>query len=213
MGNVLIAYNNDNGTVLHDFFESCADEAKQICADYVIDYSSICPPELKEHNIIGNMSSHQLCFFAGHGDADGLYNEHEEAVISTHTTNYNFSGKGLYSVACSCAQNLYPQLRALGLRLFVGYYDVVRVKGEIEPFVNSAMAGLRSFLSGDNVQKAKEKMLSSFDEEIASLDADSWEAKFLVHNKEVLVFEGDDALGFSSLQNMENTENNHPNMS
>ena len=30
MGKVLIAYNNDSGTVLHDFLESCADEAKQI---------------------------------------------------------------------------------------------------------------------------------------------------------------------------------------
>lgn len=203
MGKVLIAYNNDGGTVLHDFFESCADEAKQICTDNGIGYSSICPPELKEQSVIDNMSSHQLCFFAGHGDIDGIYNEQGEAVVSTHTTNYNFNGKGLYCIACSCAQNLYPQLRALGLRLFVGYRDVVRVKGEIEPFVNSAMAGLKSFLSGDSIQKSKEKMFSSFDEEIASLDADSWEAKYLVHNKEALVFEGDDIIEFSSLQEKE----------
>lgn len=208
MGKVLIAYNNDSDTVLHDYFESCADEAKQICADNAIDYSSICPPGLKENIIIGKMLSHQLCFFAGHGDVDGIYNEHDEAVVSTHTTNYNFSGKGLYCVACSCAQNLYPQLRALGLKLFVGYCDVVRVKGSIEPFVNSAMAGLKSFLSGNNFQESKEKMLSSFDEEITSLDADSWEAKFLVHNKEVLVFEGDDAFVFSSLQDKENVTRN-----
>ena len=33
MDKVLIACNNDPITVLHDFLESCADEAKQICAD------------------------------------------------------------------------------------------------------------------------------------------------------------------------------------
>ena len=33
MDKVLIAYNNDSTTILHDFLESCADEAKQICAD------------------------------------------------------------------------------------------------------------------------------------------------------------------------------------
>ena len=36
MGNVLIAYNNDSGTVLHNFLESCADEAKQICVEMAL---------------------------------------------------------------------------------------------------------------------------------------------------------------------------------
>lgn len=39
MDKVLIAYNNDSTTILHDFLESCADEAKQICADNGIEYS------------------------------------------------------------------------------------------------------------------------------------------------------------------------------
>lgn len=41
MDKVLIAYNNDSTTILHDFLESCADEAKQICADNGIEYSSV----------------------------------------------------------------------------------------------------------------------------------------------------------------------------
>ena len=63
MSKVLIAYNNDSGTVLHDFFESCADEAKQICADNGVEFTSVCPPALNEQNVVGAMSSHQLCFF------------------------------------------------------------------------------------------------------------------------------------------------------
>lgn len=78
MGKILIACNNDSTTILHDFLESCADEAKQICADNSIEYSPVYPPNLSEQNVIGVMPEHQLCFFAGHGDTDGIYNEAEE---------------------------------------------------------------------------------------------------------------------------------------
>lgn len=200
MGKVLIAYNNDSGTVLHDFLESCADEAKQICADNGIDYSSVCPPDLNEQSVVGVMPDHHLCFIAAHGDVDGIYNEDDEDIVSTRTTNYNFKGKGLYGVACLCAQNLHPHLKVLGLRFFVGYNDTFNVRGEREPFVISAMAGLKSFLSGENADVAKEKMLTTYDEQIVALDVtDPMAAIELVHNKEALVFDGDSTLGFGDL--------------
>lgn len=195
MGKVLIAYNNDSETMLHDFFESCADEAKQICADNGINYSSVCPPDLNEQSVVGVMPDHHLCFIAAHGDVDGIYNEDAKAVVSIHTTNYNFKDKGLYSIACRCAQNLHPHLKALGLRFFVGYNDTFNIRGEHEPFINSAMAGLKSLLSGENVDIAKEKMLTVYDEQIVALDAtDPMAAIELVHNREALVFEGDNNL-------------------
>lgn len=201
MGKVLIAYNNDSGTVLHDFLESCADEAKQICADNGIDYSSVCPPDLNEQSVVGVMPDHHLCFIAAHGDVDGIYNEDDEAIVSTRTTNYNFKGKGLYGLACLCAQNLHPYLKALGLRFFVGYNDTFNVRGEREPFVNSTMAGLKSFLSGENAKLAKEKMLTTYDEQIAALDAtDPLAAIELVHNKEALVFDGEETLTFQDMR-------------
>ncbi len=200
MGKVLIAYNNDSGTVLHDFLESCADEAKQICADNGIDYSSVCPPDLNEQSVVGVMPDHHLCFIAAHGGVDGIYNEDDEAIVSTRTTNYNFKGKGLYGVACLCAQNLHPHLKVLGLRFFVGYNDTFNVRGEREPFVISAMAGLKSFLYGENADVAKEKMLTTYDEQIVALDVtDPMAAIELVHNKEALVFDGDSTLVFSDL--------------
>ena len=201
MGKVLIAYNNDSGTVLHDFFESCADEAKQICVDNGIDYTAVCPPNLDEQSVVGVMPDHHLCFIAAHGDADGIYNQDDETIVSTRTTNYNFKGKGLYSVACLCAQNLLPHLKALGLRFFVGYNDTFNVRGEHAPFINSAMAGLKSLLSGESADVAKEKMLTTYDEQIVALDAtDPMAAIELVHNKEALVFEGEGTLVFSDLQ-------------
>ena len=201
MGKVLIAYNNDSGTELHDFFESCADEAKQICVDNGIDYTAVCPPNLDEQSIVGVMPDHHLCFIAAHGDADGIYNQDGEAIVSTRTTNYNFKGKGLYSVACLCAQNLHPHLKALGLRFFVGYNDTFNVRGEHAPFLNSAMAGLKSLLSGESADVAKEKMLTTYDEQIVALDAtDPMAAIELVHNKEALVFEGEGTLVFPDLK-------------
>ena len=209
MSKVLIAYNNDAGTVLHDFMESCADEAKQVCADNGIEYSSVCPPDMNEQNVVGVMSEHLLCFIAGHGDDDGIYNEDDAEVVSTHTTNYNFAGKGFYSVACSCAVNLYPHLKRLGLLFFVSYNDTFIVRGEREPFVVSALSGLKSFLSGSNVKASKEKMQATFDEQIAILnETDPWAAVDLVHNKEALVFEGDESLVFSSLTNEESMPEN-----
>ena len=123
---------------------------------------------------------------------------------TTHTTNYNFAGKGFYSVACSCAVNLCPHLKELGLLFFVGYNDTFIVRGEREPFVVSALSGLNSFLSGSNIKASKENMQATFDEQIAILnETDPWAAVDLVHNKEALVFEGDDSLVFSSLTNEE----------
>ena len=201
MGKVLIAYNNDSGADLHDFFESCADEAKQICVDNDIYYTAVCHPDLNEQSVVGVMPDHHLCFIAAHGDADGIYNQDDEAIVSTRTTNYNFKGKGLYSVACLCAQNLHPHLKTLGLRFLVGYNDTFNVRGQHAPFINSAMAGLKSFLSGESADVAKEKMLKTYDEQIVALDAtDPMAAIELVHNKEALVFDGEDTLVFSDLQ-------------
>lgn len=198
MSGILIAY--DNVSELHELFEACADEARQACVDNGILYETIYPPNLAERNVIKVMPNYQLCFTAMHGDSDGVYNEVEQEVISIHTTNYNFKGKGLYCIACSCAQNLHPHLQRIGLRFFVGYNRPFRTKGDLEPFVISAMSGLKSILSGDNIEIAKEKMCATFDEQIKILDArDPLAASDLLHNKEALVFEGDRVLFLSSL--------------
>lgn len=201
MVKVLIACDNDSNTALHDFLESCADEVKQICADNCIEYSYVCPPNMSSHNVIGAMSSHQLCFFAGHGDIDGIYNEKAEPIVSIYTTNYNFKNKGFYSVACLCAQKLYPHLESHGLQFFVGYKDTFNVRGEREPFIKSAVAGLKTFLNGDALKSVKEKMIAVYDKEIAALhETDPMSAIELLHNKESLVFAGNADLLLTDLE-------------
>ena len=200
MSSILIAYDNDGQSCLHDFFEACADEAKQACTEHGISFNPVCPPNLVEGNVIGVMQNHQLCFIAAHGDNDGIYNEAKEGVISTKTTNYGFSGKGLYSIVCSCAQNLHPHLQSIGLQFFVGYNNSFMTKGDLDPFITSAMSGLKSILSGDNIDAAKRNMYASFDEQINILgQTDAIAASLLLNNKEALVFEGEGDLVLSDL--------------
>ena len=191
MKKVLIACNNDSESELHDFFESCADEAKIFCVENKLDYSSIFPPALNKDNVIGSMLEYDVCVLSAHGDSSGIYNEEQEEIVSIYTINYNFKDKGFYTIACSCAQNLYPQLRQVGLSFFVGYSDEFIVKGEREPFVVSAMSGLKSLIQGNSIEDAKMDMLRCFDEQIQFLDkTNPWAAAFLLNNKECLVFEG-----------------------
>lgn len=193
MKKILIAYNNDSKSELHDFFEYCADEARMFCYENNLDYSFISPPNLNKDNVINSIEKHSICVLAAHGDLNGIYNENDEEIVSIYTINYNFKDKGFYTIACSCAQNLYPQLRQVGLSFFVGYSDKIIVKGDREPFVVSAMSGLKSLMQGNSIEKAKMDMLRCFDEQIKLLDEkeDLWAAAFLLNNKDCLVFEGE----------------------
>lgn len=200
MGKVLIAYNNEPGTVLRDFIELCSDEAKQICVDNQMDFTSVCPPTFDEQHVVGGMGLHNLCVVIAHGDPYGIYNEKDEDVVSTRTTNYNLAGKGMYSVVCLCAQHLLPHLQAIGIRFFVGYDKDFSVVGDREPFMTCVMAGMRSFLSGEDVSQAKAKMLQVYDEQIAELDkTNPREAIELAHDREALVFYGEDHIKLSDL--------------
>ena len=198
MPKLLIAYDNHTQTDLRNFLESCADTAKQICYDNGIDFSAICPPMLNEQNTISNMQSHAICVIAAHGDNNGVYNENNMPIVSLHTTNYNFQGKGFYGISCSCAQNLCQHLmNNIGALLFVGYSDTFSVRGEYEPFINSALSGLKSFLEGNTIEVARQDMLLEFEKQIDLLDeVDPMAAKELHHNMESLVFRGSNSLLF-----------------
>lgn len=201
MNTVLIAFNNQPGTLLHDFFQTCGDEARQACVDYKQGYHLVSPPDLTEQNVVGVIANYQLCVIAAHGSSDAILNEKDEEVVSVKTTNYNFKGKGLYCISCCCADNLYPHLKAQGLKYFVGYNRPFQTCGDIEPFVTSAMSGLLSFLSGDTIQVAKDKMNKSFEQQIEKLDRlNPMAASFLLENKEALVFEGEENLLLSQLK-------------
>ena len=86
-------------------------------------------------------------------------------------------------------------MKVNGLHFFVGYNSTFNVRGERKPFIDTAMSGLKSLLNGDTLKVAKEKMIATYDQQIADLDiTDPMAAVELVHNKEALVFDGKDNL-------------------
>ena len=190
----LIAYNNDTSVKLHDFFELCGDEMKQYCYDNQITYTLLTPPNLTEKDVMTLMEKHDVCFIAAHGDSDGIGNEKDDDVISIHTTNYNLEKKVVYCISCYCALNLCPYLMQIGAHVFVGYNNTFEVTGEHSPFIVSALSGLKMLLAGADVKTAREQMNQSYNEQIDSMDKSGnvWEAMSLLHDKEALVFEGND---------------------
>lgn len=198
---ILIAFNSCPDDSSHSFFQSCADEARQLCADASIPCTSKTGDDLAEQMVMQSMESHSFCIFASHGSYDSIVDEKGNDVISTRTTNYVFSGKGLYAISCWCARSLMPELCRIGLSLFVGYEDEIRFSGDESVFVDCALSGLRSFVSGKCLSQAKEDMLSSFDEAIkkAGESPNPFEKMFLLHDKESLVFCGDPELTLADL--------------
>lgn len=188
MEQVLIAFNNDNTTTLHSFFEDCADDIKQHCVERGHQYTPLSPPELVDANINSLMGTHSVCMVAAHGDADGIYNQDYNDIVSTKTTNYNFTGKIFYAVSCNCGINLCPELKRIGAKLFVGYDDTLYIIEGEESFRESALSGLKSILDGDSIEQAKVKMYNKYTSYIESA-TDKNTKKFLVHNREHLCFE------------------------
>lgn len=188
MERLLIAYNNAPDSELHFFFESCADDAKQFCVYNHHVYEPICPPSLLESNVIPNVNTFSIFFFASHGDPDGIYNENYEDIVSTRTVNYSFAGKTLYVVSCMCAEKLMPELKRNGLETFVGYDDKFRVV-EAEPmFREAAMEGLKAILEGADKTEAKKRMFDKYTECIKKADNENIKM-YLLHNREHLCFE------------------------
>ncbi len=193
MASILIAYNNDTSVELHEFLDMCGDDMKQFCYDRKVGYSTLVPPDLTEKSVMYLMTDHQVCCVAAHGYTDGICNEKDEDIISVHTTNYNLQNKVVYCVSCHCAVNLCPCLMQIGVKLFVGYNDAFEVRGEYAPFIVCALSGIKCLLSGNDVKEARSKMNQIYDEQIDLLNqSNPWTAMSLLHNKEALVFEGED---------------------
>ena len=191
MDDILIAFDNDPSTELRGFFESCADEAKQMCANNNRGYISLFPPQLTNSDLISKMDNIKVCIVAAHGKHDGIVNEEGEEFISTRTTNYALSGKFLYTISCSTAIDLLPHLLSIGMKLYVGYNNAFKVGEHDSIFLECAMSGIKSFISGKNFEDAKEDMKSTFNKGLDELESLNFiESLLLYDDMESLVFEG-----------------------
>ena len=186
MNSILIAYNSCPNDDAHNFFQSCADEVRQACANIGLGCTIKTGEELTEQVIISS---------------DSIFNENNEEVISTRTTNYVYSGKGLYAISCGCASSLLPELSKIGISMFVGYENDFSYSGDEGVFVDCALSGFRSLVVGKPFKQVQSDMLASFDDAIRNAEDSSnpFEKMFLLRDKESLVFHGAPELTLSDL--------------
>lgn len=189
MADVLIAYNNMPGEVLHDFFEDCSDLIRQKCVDDNHHHTLLYPPKLDNYNIKSLIPEHDIIYIAAHGDPDGIINENNDYILSTHTDNYDCRDKIIYTVVCLTGQNLKGHLIQIGVKLFVGYDNNLKIRPSNEDFIRCANSGMIKILSGSKFHIAKEYMLKEYDNAIKN--ATYPDNTILLDNMEHLIFEGD----------------------
>lgn len=197
---VLIAYNDDISESSRQFFDDCATDIRNFCAENGIDFQIITPPQLETQNLMDSVLDSQICYIASHGRTDAIVNEKDNDIISFRTTNYNLDGKALFAVSCYCAETLKDELIRIGLKLFVGYRSKYTEFPGYDEFYTSANSGLKVFVKGASVLEVKETMYKVYDAGYDSLDAkSSIAADAILDNREGLVVEGDDDLHISDL--------------
>lgn len=92
---IIISYNNDYTEENKWFFESCADETKQLATNCNIAYRTITPPDLSAEEIERHIGSCRGGFIFSaymHGHKKGIVNERNEDVVSNDINSDLFGG-------------------------------------------------------------------------------------------------------------------------
>lgn len=191
MGSVTIAYNaipcDDSG--MHRFFQSCGDTARQFCQNYGHKPFLLVPPNLNNSALLERLEKDTVCVIAAHGSSNAIYNENDEEILSTNTVNYDLKDKTVYTIACACGDRLGEELRRIGVKIFIGYNQNLKIGSDEELFTDCVMSGLNKLLKGDNLNMSRLEMLRTYEDAISSADnnQDKW---LLLDNREALVFIG-----------------------
>lgn len=120
---IIISYNNDCTEENKWFFQSCADETKQIAIDSNISFKTITPPELTAEEVERHVTScHGGFIFSAymHGHKRGIVNERNENVVSDEINSDLFGGNVFYTFSCQCGNRLQEELSNKKLALFWG---------------------------------------------------------------------------------------------
>lgn len=163
---IIISYNNDYTEESKWFFESCADETKQIAANSNIPFKSITPPDLSAEEIkrhIGLCRSGFIFSAYMHGHKKGIVNERNEDIVSNDINSDLFGGNVFYTFSCQCGNQLQEELSNRNIALFWGYKSDTNILPR-EECVECAVEGLKQFLSGKTVEESKLAMEKKYKE-------------------------------------------------
>lgn len=169
---VLIAFNNAPEEENSFFFTDCADIARQISSDVKISYDYIEFDRLNHadlQSIVYTVEGDYIFVAASHGTTTSLVNAKSEEYLSKTVNEYLFNGNIVYSLACSCGDDLADYLIQTGTRVFWGYKAQHQFTFGESAFAECALEGLKYLIKGANVEEALEKAYEKYDDKIDEL--------------------------------------------
>lgn len=196
---IIISYNNDYTEENKWFFESCADETKQIAMDSNISFKTITPPELTAEEVERHVAScHGGFIFSAymHGHKKGIVNERNENVVSDEINSDLFGGNVFYTFSCQCGNQLQEELSNKELALFWGYKSDTNILLR-EECVECAVEGLKQFLAGKSVEEAKKAMTEKYIENHYKIGG--IQGALLLENKDNMIVVGNDSLTINDI--------------
>ena len=199
---IIISYNNDYTEENKWFFESCADETKQLATNCNIAYRTITPPDLSAEEIERHIGSCRGGFIFSaymHGHKKGIVNERNEDVVSNDINSDLFGGNVFYTFSCQCGNLLQKELSNRHIALFWGYKSDTNILLR-EEYVECAVEGLKQFLSGKTVEESKSAMEEKYKENHYKIGG--LIGALLLENKDNMVVVGDPNLTMYDIPNI-----------
>ena len=135
-----------------------------------------------------------LCFWYGHGKADG-FRIADEDVVTTTENYYVFSNALIYTFSCLNGKDLADVIMANKAKAFVGYTDYANCPYGIDDITTEiVMSFISAFLSGKTVNESKADLELSYDNAIYNESLDVLQRQLFQTNRDNLVVKGDGSL-------------------
>lgn len=147
MTNLAILF-DDTDTELGQYFTNCFQDVGKAVIDANIIIKSINSQNSAYINqIIGGLENLIFVGFT-HGSSDNLGTQNGSSIFIDSGNAHLFSGSIFYTTACSCGEKLGKTLIQKGVKVFIGYNDVVNISNGFEEiFIKCENYGIKEFLN------------------------------------------------------------------
>jgi len=166
---IYIAFDDSDKNLGH-FFQTCADEIKQVTIENDFSYESISADSLTKeviNNYTSSADEYVFCAFSHGVDTALLCNN--KPYIESNDNVCNFYSSIFFTFACHTAKGIGKEFQDAYVLGYLGYKDEVWVIPAYEDiFVKCATSGISSYLRGNTLKKSYENMIAEYDKQIKS---------------------------------------------
>lgn len=164
---IYIAFDNADASLGH-FFQTCADEIRQIAVDNGMSYKFFgadCLTKELVNSHTDNAEEYVFCAFS-HGVDNALLCK-GKSYIETNDNVCNFYSSVFFTFACYTANGIGKEFSDAYVLGYFGYNNKAFVcLGYEDVFVKCAISGIVSYIKGNNLEQAKQDMISEYDRQI-----------------------------------------------